>query len=84
MEKLENVLEPQSEFEMEGWKYSFHPRPGDTDANSWFEIITEQYKRQNRQIESVSAAVEHIYDDPGNPMYRKVIDTVWGVEVQWR
>lgn len=83
-ETEEITAESTSEFEIEGWKYAFYPKPDHYDANSWFRIVRDQLDAENKQIESILAAVEHVYDDPSNPMYRKVIKTIWGVEAKWR
>ena len=56
----------------------FYPKPETYSVKEWFDLIQFFWPEA-----TVLAAVEFVYDQPWNPMYRKVIGTNWGVEVEF-
>lgn len=69
--------------EYPGYMVTAHPKPEGYEPNEWFHMVKCYHTSKGHIIKDCLAFSNPIYDEPDNPMYRKQIDSIWGVEAVW-
>ena len=66
----------------DGTCMTFHPKPDQYSTSEWFHMVKCYHTGLGHIVSKTEAAVEFIYDSD-NPLYKKEIDRIWGVEATW-
>lgn len=66
-----------------GYNVTAHPKPEGYTPIDWIHMVKCYHTSQGHIVKECVTFSNPIYDDPDNPMYRKEIDRIWGVEAIW-